>query len=241
MLTSPPTSTLEGGADKLKLRIPDVSESVARHNLAHTYAASRCVQCAPQRILSDALMPWAEQMRPPCPRSGASKSLLRPVRTPTQRAILQVREACPRAHYCPIVRLSRRAAGTANDKTSRSRAAPSLRYHGALPSVAHARAHAPGHATETSSMLRRLWRDPKMRGMRFANPQDTSKLRRLSLKSMPATLYSYLAALLLLVSCASQWGARAGRVRPMMCEHTKAFVAASSASQSSRELVGEQV
>lgn len=89
-------------------------------------------------------------------------------------------------------------------------------------------------------MLRQLGRDPKMRGMRFANTQDTSKLRRLLLKSMPPTLYSYLAALLLLVSCASQWGDRGGRARPTMCEHTRAFVAASSASQSSRESVGEQ-
>lgn len=89
-------------------------------------------------------------------------------------------------------------------------------------------------------MLRRLGRNPKMRGIRFANPQDTSKLRRLSLKSLLPTLYSYLAALLLLVSCASQWEARASWARSIMRERTRAFVATSSASQSDRESVGER-
>ncbi|KAL1944105.1 hypothetical protein VTO73DRAFT_3290 [Trametes versicolor] len=92
--------------------------------------------------------------------------------------------------------------------------------------------------SQTVSSLRRIRRrNPKMRGTRFANPQDTSKLRRLSLKSMLPTLYSYLAALLLLVSCASQWEARASWARSIMRERTRAFVATSSASQSDRESV----
>lgn len=49
---------------------------------------------------------------------------------------------------------------------------------------------------------------------------------------MPRAPYSYLAALLLLVSYASHWGARAGCARPTMCERTRAYVAALSTSQS---------